>query len=100
MIVASAIKFFYEDDKDHRFPQIWTGLRHADIFERMFKMGVKYDKESHIQGFLTDLDEFLDRYEAAYEAIDSKQVNPDNIWSPYDTKMLYSEDVWPEEDLV
>lgn len=95
MIIASAIKFFYKDDVEHKFPQIWTGLRHPDIFERMFKMGVEYDKNSYIQGFITDTDEFLDRYEAAYEAIDSKQVNPDNIWSPYDTKILCSEDVWP-----
>lgn len=99
MIVASAIKFFYKDDVEH-IPQIWTGLRHADIFEHMFNMDIKYDKESHIQGFVTDLDEFLDRHEAAYEAIDSKQVNPDQIWSPYDTKMLYSEDIWPEDALV
>lgn len=93
MIIASAVKFFYQEDKEHKFPQIWTGLRHPDIFERMFKMGVKYDKESHVQGFLTDLNEFLDRFEATYEAIDSKQVS---FPAERERVALYSEDIWPE----
>lgn len=97
MIIASAIMFFYEDDKEHLFPQVWTGLRHADILERMFHMGVRYDKDTHIQGFLTNVDVFLDRYQAAEHAIECKQIDPDQIWGPYDTKILYSEDIWPED---
>lgn len=98
MIIASAIMFFYEDDKDHRFPQIWTGLRHADILERMFNMKVKYDKNTHIQGFITETSAFLDRYQAAEYAIECKQIDPDQVWSPYDAKILYSEELWPEEE--
>lgn len=96
MLIGSAIKFFYKDDTEHKFPQIWTGLHHSDIFERMYKMNVSYDKETHIEGFITDLDEFLDRYQAVIEAINSKQVEPDQVWSPYDTTILHSEDIWPE----
>lgn len=93
MIIASAIKFFYKEDTEHRFPQIWTGLRHADIFERMFKMGVEYDKESHIQGFVTDDNRFLNRYEARHEAVECRQVDP----LFFTAGALYSEDLWPEE---
>ena len=94
MIIASAIKFFYEDDKDHKFPQIWTGLRHADIFERMFQMGVRYDKNSHVQGFITEFNEFMDRYEAQSHAYDCDQIDEETFYS---MKCLYSEDIWPED---
>lgn len=97
MIVASAIKFFYEDDKEHRFPQIWTGLRHCEIFERMFKMGVKYDKESHVQGFVDSCNRFMDRYDAAGVAFVCKQVT-DERFNKECAHPLYSEDIWPEED--
>lgn len=92
MIICSAIKFFYQEDKEHRFPQIWTGLRHADVFERMFMAGVKYDKESHVQGFMTDSNIFLDRYDAKHEARRCRQLIEDT-----DDKSLYSEDMWPED---
>lgn len=93
MIVASAVKFFYEDDKEHRFPQIWTGLRHCDIFERMFKMGVKYDKKSHVQGFVDNCNRFMDRYDAAGVAFACEQVSEER----FRHCELYSEDIWPEE---
>lgn len=98
MIIASAIQFYYKSDREHQFPQIWTAFRHADIFENMFKMRVDYDKESAIQGFITDDSIFLDRYQAAEYAIEHKQVIPEQIWSPYEcnSKILYSEDLWPE----
>ncbi len=92
MIVASAIKFFYLDDKEHKYPQIWTEKRHSNIFERMAQMNVKYDKKSYIQGFLTDCNAFLDRCEAAYEAYLSHQIT----WIPTNSRPLYSEDIWPE----
>lgn len=95
MIVASAIKFFYEDDAERRFPQIWTGLRHCDIFERMFKMGVKYDKESHVQGFVTEWNAFMDRYEAQSHAYECDQIDGETFYSQ---KQLYSEDIWPEDE--
>lgn len=95
MITASAIKFFHEDDKDHRFPQIWTGLRHANILERMFNMGVKYDKDTCVQGFITETNEFMDRYEALSHAYSYDQIDSETFYS---MKQLYSEDIWPEDE--
>ena len=94
MIIASAIKFYYQEDKEHKFPQIWTGLRHADIFERMFKMGVEYDKDNHVQGFIDEQNKFYDRYDAMDIAVARNQIS----WEFYmNNRQLYSEDIWPEE---
>ncbi len=95
MIVASAIKFYFEDDVEHKFPQILTGLRHADIFERMFTLGIKYDKESHVQGFITDDDTFFDRYMAMAYAYLEDQVGTEQFKN---NCQLYSEDLWPEDE--
>ena len=65
MIIASAIKFIphFRD-----YPVIICGKRHADCLEEAFDMGYEWDKEELIQGFLTDDNRFLDRYDAKIEA--------------------------------
>ena len=92
MIVRSAIKFYLASDYKHENPIVMTGLRHADIFEQMFKMHIIYDKPSAVQGFMTDDDKFIDRYEAVYVARAANQVSID-----FNETQLYSEDIWPEE---
>lgn len=89
MIKASAILFTEENSS---FPVIMTGLRHADIFERMFQLGIKYNKAAIVQGFLTDDNRFLDRYDAKHEARRCNQLLPDVD----DGRELFSEDIWPE----
>ena len=87
-IVAAAIKFY---PKDSEYPQIVCGKRHCDCFEWMFKHKVEYDKETHVQGFLTNQYQFVDRYEAMYMAMDYGQLEYDEN---KEGKPLFSEDLW------
>lgn len=87
-LVASAIKF-YTADSD--YPIIMTGKRHADILYSMWKSNILYLKSRAIQGFLTDTDRFVDRYEAKKIAVAANQL----IVPEKDTYAeLFSEDVW------
>ena len=87
-LVASAIKF-YSVDSD--YPIIMTGKRHADILYSMWKSNILYLKSRAIQGFLTDTDRFVDRYEAKKIAVVANQL----IVPEKDTYAeLFSEDVW------
>ena len=86
-LVAAAIKFY---PKDSQYPQIVCGKRHCDCLEWMFKHQVEYDKQTHIQGFLTEHNQFVDRYEAMYLAHD--QVLNSDDYKP--GKPLFSEDLW------
>lgn len=85
MIVAAAIKFYVVGDE---YPTIMMGRRHPDIFKKMYEMGIEYDKLTHIQGFMTNNDKFLDRCEAKQYAIECGQIKE----SKFDE--LYSEDLW------
>lgn len=85
MIIAAAIKFYLPDSE---YPIIVTAKRHADIFKKMYDMGIQYDKDTQIQGFFTDNSRFLDRYEAKRYAIECGQITS----SKFDE--LYSEDLW------
>ena len=88
-LVASAIKFFTIDNPD--YPIIFTGKRHSDIFEKMFKMGIKYNKTTAVQGFITDDNKFVDRIEAKKIAVENNQL----IVPIEDTYFqLFSEDIW------
>lgn len=86
-LVAAAIKFY---PKDSEYPQIVCGKRHCDCFEWMFTHRVEYDKQIHEQGFLTENNQFVDRYSAMYLAHD-QLLNPSDYkpGSP-----LFSEDLW------
>lgn len=66
-----------------------VGVRHADIFERAFRQGIKYNKEKTIQGFWTNKDNFLDRYEAKKLAMSNGQLSEDTGLAE-----LFSEDLW------
>ena len=85
MIKHSAIMFFLHDDR----PVIVTGLRHADILEKSFRLGLEY--KNMIQGFLNDKNQFLDRREAKFEARRCNQLIEDTDYGE-----LFSEDMWPE----
>ena len=84
-IVSAAIKFCMSDEPNYY--HILTGCRHCDVFELMFNLGIKYDRETHVQGFLTDDNRFLDRYDAAHVAYENGQT--DKLCLP-----LFSEDMW------
>ena len=102
-IVASAIKF---QPKDSNFPVIVVGRRHCDCFEWMFKHHVEYDKQTHVQGFMTNRSRFVDRYEAAEIAWRERQVLEESdvyqkMYNDYcdngeltKAYQLFSEDLW------
>lgn len=86
MIVASAVRTYL---KKPNYPVIWTGKRHADIFENMTKHGIKYDRNTLEQGFYTDDGTFLNRYDAKEYAIACGQITSSEFAE------LFSEDLWP-----
>lgn len=88
-LIAAAIKFY---PKDSKYPQIVCGKRHCDCFEWMFKHLVEYDKNTHEQGFLTNTNQFVDRYEAMNMALDWGQVSEEDGY--VSGQQLYSEDLW------
>lgn len=67
-----------------------TGKRHADVFLNMHLYEIEYQKPV-IQGFWTNTNRFVDRYEAKKIAIAAHQlIVPEERVHKY----LFSEDVW------
>ena len=98
-IVSAAIKF---KPKGFDYFQIMCGERHCDVFEIMHLLKINYERSTAVQGFRTDEDQFVDRYDAARMAFFSGQL-PKNteLWQKMvsDTRLqnaypLYSEDLW------
>jgi hypothetical protein len=92
-VVSAAIKFYMLNDS---YPTIMCGKRHADIFEKMYNLHIQYDKKTAIQGFLTDNNTFVDRYEAFEIARIADQFLPEAKieYANKTISELYSEDVW------
>lgn len=67
---------------------VYIGYRHNRCFRTMAECGV--DKLDAIQGFINDKGEFLDRYEAAKEAIACGQIEK----LKWPGEKLYSEDLY------
>lgn len=98
-IVSAAIKF---KPKGFDHFQIMCGERHSDVLEIMHLLKINYERSTAVQGFLTDEDQFVDRYDAARMAFFSGQL-PKNteLWQKMasDKRLqnaypLYSEDLW------
>ena len=89
MIIASAIKFTPHFGK---YPVIICGKRHSDCLNEAYEIGYEWDKEELVQGFLTDDNRFLDRYDAKKEARKCRQLVEDND----NFRELFSEDIWPK----
>ena len=98
-IISAAIKF---KPKGFDYFQIMCGKRHCDVLEIMHLLKINYERSTAVQGFLTDEDQFVDRYDAALAAYYSGQLSPDTeLWQKMaseETSMnaheLYSEDLW------
>lgn len=87
-VISAAIKYRPLDSKSF---MIVIGKRHSDIWEWLFNNKIQYDKDSVIQGFFTDTNQFVDRYEAKKIAVEANQL----IVPEEETyQELYSEDVW------
>ena len=70
-IVSAAIKF---KPKGFDYFQIMCGKRHCDVLEIMHLLKINYERSTAVQGFLTDEDQFVDRYDAARMAFFSGQL--------------------------
>ena len=98
-LVAAAIKF---KPKGCDYFQIMCGKRHCNVLEMMYNLRIEYDKLSATQGFLTDEDQFIDRYDAAQMAYRNGQILPDSDLlekmnadpDMLNAYQLFSEDVW------
>lgn len=98
-LVAAAIKF---KPLDSDYYQIMCGKRHCNILELMYKHGLDYHKVGATQGFLTDDDQFVDRYDAAQMAFRSGQMlKNSDIYKKMSEDQehinaypLFSEDLW------
>lgn len=88
-IIASCIKFKLPGSQNYLF---WTGKHHVDIYEKLFKADIARPTQT-VEGFMTDEDKFVDRHEATFIAKAAGQVSSD-----FDEFLLYSEDIWPEEE--
>jgi len=97
-IICSAIYFDDGVEHPHQPKNIETGFvicgrRHHNCFATAFIMDPerKYIKLKDIQGFLTDTDRFVDRYEGQIIALESNQVlDIEKLRG----KKLYSEDLY------
>lgn len=103
-IIASAIKAY---PKDSKYPIIVCGKRHCNCLEILWNSKIEFDKSKTIQGFYTNNDRFLDRYEAAILALENNQMLPysetldkmredmlDNYGQLTRAYELFSEDLW------
>lgn len=92
-VISAAIKFYIKGDTH---PTIMCDKRYSDVLEKMYNMHIEYDKQTAIQGFLTDNNIFVDRYEAFEIARAADQLLPE-AQEEYKDKIitpLFSEDVW------
>lgn len=97
-VISSAIKFY---PRGCEYFQIFCGKRHSQIFEVMWKLGFNCSEMKCEQGFMTDEDQFVNRYDAYYIASAAGQILPTSNLAqvnPNEEKLytheLYSEDVW------
>ena len=64
-----------------------TGHRHADCYEKLYRMGINASKEKTVDGFVDDEENFYNRTDAAIVARLTGQIlDPITV--------LYSEDLW------
>lgn len=91
MIKCCAVKFvpFGTD-----YPVIVAGPQHSvcyDTIQEHFAHAY-YQSPDIVEGFLDEMDKFLDRYDAKYEALRCGQLIHDTS-----DRALHCEDIWPEE---
>lgn len=91
MIKCCAVKFvpFGTD-----YPVIVAGPQYSvcyDAIQEHFAHAY-YQSPDIVEGFLDEMDKFLDRYDAKYEALRCGQLTHDTS-----DRALHCEDIWPEE---
>ncbi len=89
MIICSALK-------DRNTNAIFSGVRHADIYEMLHNLDYKIDAINTIEGFVDEANNFYDRREAYAYALRHHQL-PTTVVEYKEEHMeneLYSEDLY------
>lgn len=86
MIVCAAIK-------DSRNGNVIGGVRHNCILNTIKDLSIQIPKENRIQGFLTDDNKFVDRYEAYTIALSCGQLSSTTRNNKHNNE-LFSEDIY------
>lgn len=86
MIVCAAIK-------DSRNGNVIGGVRHSYILNTIKDLNIQIPKENRIQGFLTDDNRFVDRYEAYTIALSCGQLSGTTRNNKHNNE-LFSEDIY------
>lgn len=86
MIVCAAIK-------DSRNGNVIGGVRHSYILNTIKDLSIQIPKENRIQGFLTDDNKFVDRYEAYTIALSCGQLSSTTRNNKHNNE-LFSEDIY------
>jgi hypothetical protein len=91
-ILCAAI--WYQDDKEHvhqpkniETGYVLCGRRHHNCIASLSIFGKRTNQQKHVQGFITNLDRFVDRKEAGEIAFNSGQILKQ-------TNCLFSEDLY------
>jgi len=93
-ILCSAV--YFDDGVTYRYEQnyletgfVICGRRHSDCFRTLYNLGKSHTDYKLTEGFVTDVNRFVDRVEARKVAIKSRQVKDVNV--AYE---LYSKDLY------
>lgn len=84
-LISSAIKFQL---KNSDYWHIMTGLRHGLIYQMMYSYNIDYNKSTAEEGFLTDTNQFVNRFDTVDIVYAAHQIDNNEIFE------LYSEDLW------
>ena len=89
MIICAAIK-------DIRTGAVFGGIRHGDIYSAMHDAGITPPKDTAIEGFLDEKNNFYNRYEAYNIAMTNGQLSATTRQHKRDIgeRELFSEDLY------
>ena len=88
-MIAAAVQY---TPTGSSFSHIVCAKRHCDCYEWLFNHRVNYDHSTCIEGFFTNTNQFVDRYDAMNMALDYGQVKEEDGYES--GQQLYSEDLW------
>lgn len=101
MIIASAVKFYSVGDIKKQFPRIISGKYHEDIQNEIYwnfiHGSIDCDHKTKEEGFLTETDQFLDRFDAATHSIKCGQLDGEYFYGLVVPK-LFDIDIFGDKD--
>lgn len=86
---AAVIFYFTHPTGEVYYSCMRLGQRHVQCIENQYYHSNNYNKKLTVQGFWTNKNRFLDRYEAKQLALANGQLTEDTKYAE-----LYSEDLW------